>query len=69
MRSDILEDILKAGGGDYMDGYCCHAYAPRYDPMSGGLIRELEKARAVLDKYGYYDMPIVTSELGWADDT
>lgn len=69
VRSDILEDILKAGGGDYMDGYCCHAYAPRYDPMSGGLIKELEKARAVLDKYGYYDMPIVTSELGWADDT
>ncbi|UKI36297.1 MAG: hypothetical protein L6V93_20685 [Clostridiales bacterium] len=52
-----------------MDGYCCHAYAPRYDPMSGGLIEELEKVRAVLDKYGYYDMPIVTSELGWADDT
>lgn len=69
VRSDILEDILKMGGGEFMDGYCCHAYAPRYDPMSGGLIEELEKVRAVLDKYGYYDMPIVTSELGWADDT
>ena len=65
----ILEKILAAGGGDYMDGFCCHAYAPRYDPMSSGIIDELNKARALLDKYGYYDMPIVTSELGWVDDT
>ena len=64
-----LKKILQNGGGDYMDGYCVHAYKVQYDPMSGGAVELVQQLRDLLDEYGYYDMPILTSELGFADDT
>ncbi len=64
-----LRQILELGGGDYMDAYCVHAYKPKLDPMSGGAVEGVQQLRELLDEFGYEDMPIVTSELGWADDT
>ena len=65
-----LETILKSGGGEYMDGYCVHAYKTiAQDPMSSEAVTLVTRAREILDKYGYEDMPIVTTELGYVDDT
>ena len=65
----VLRSVLEAGGGDYMDGFCTHAYKPRQDPMSGGNVDLFWEIRKILDEYGYTDMPIVSSELGFVDDT
>ena len=69
VKPDFLKRVLDAGGGDYMDGYCCHAYQPRYNPMTGGGLDKIWQTRKLLDEYGYTEMPIVTSELGFVDDT
>ncbi len=66
---EFLDDVLTAGGGDYIDIMNFHVYPPYWfnwtSPRSPGL---LEKANFVMDKlasYGYPNMPFLITEAGW----
>ena len=65
----FIKGVIANGGLDYMDGFCIHPYNTRYDPMSGTMLGNIWELRKMLDEAGHEDMPIVTSELGYADDT
>lgn len=64
-----MEEVLKAGGGDYMDVASIHGYthvAPEQTNSKRTWL--IDETRALLDKYGYTNTPIVISEMGWARD-
>ena len=62
-----IEEILKLGGGEYMDMASIHPYttnAPEDFQSDRGRI--LSQVRKLLDAYGYEDMEMVASEMGWS---
>lgn len=66
-----IDEVLKRGGGEYMDAVSIHCYtnsAPEDDlsTLSTGKTWLIDETRSLLDKYGYEDMPIVVSEMGWS---
>lgn len=65
----FIKGVIANGGLDYMDGFCIHPYNTRNDPMSGTMMSNIWELRKMLDEAGHEEMPIVTSELGYADDT
>jgi len=65
---DIMLAILLAGGGNYMDVCSIHPYDWTQDPVSADIIGEITKTRNLLNRFGYKNMPIWLTEIGWADD-
>ena len=63
---DWIREVFEYGGGEYMDAANVHTYthaAPEdFHTKRGKMISD---TRALLDEFGYYDMEIVTSEMGW----
>ena len=47
-----IEEVFKAGGGDYMDAVSIHPYRYPVSPEASGLVGDLNKLVAVIDKYG-----------------
>lgn len=62
----FLDDMMKAGAGEYMDGLSVHYYLVKNAPEKRARDR-LDKYRAVLLKYGYRKMPVWVTETGWAN--
>ena len=66
-----IEKVLQGGGGEYMDAVSIHCYTNRspeddLSTLSSGKTWLIDETRAILDKYGYTDMPIIVSEMGWS---
>ena len=64
---DWLRDVLELGGGEYMDIADIHPYnhtAP--ENMNSVRGRFIDETRALLDEFGFKDMPITFSEMGWS---
>ena len=63
---DWIRQVFEYGGGEYMDAANVHTYthaAPEdFHTKRGKMISD---TRALLDEFGYKDMKIVTSEMGW----
>jgi hypothetical protein len=63
----FLEDVLKAGGGNYFDIMNFHAY-PAFSyvwtPYGPGLVEKAAHLREVLAKYGL-EKPFMVTESGW----
>lgn len=65
--TDWIKNVLEYGGGDYMDAADIHPYnhtAPENTDSFRG--RFIDATRDLLDEYGYEDMPITFSEMGWS---
>lgn len=64
-----IEDVLKAGGGDYMDAISAHPYdwsgSFRYDYYHN----EIGQLKALMEKYNVQDKEIWYTEIGWATST
>jgi len=59
------ERILKAGGGDYMDGYTLHPYYNKGTPDAADFPGLKKKFDELFAKYGYTDKLCWVSEWGW----
>ncbi len=66
LSSEFLEDMLKAGAGEYMDMLSMHYYLGDSAPEKKALER-LDEKREILAAYGYSDIPIWVTETGWAN--
>ena len=65
--TDWIREVLELGGGDYMDVADIHPYnhtAPENTNSFRG--RFIDATRDLLDEFGYADMPIAFSEMGWS---
>ncbi len=62
----FLEEMLKAGAGEYMDILSLHYYLGKDAPEKNARKRLNEK-RKILENFGYSDMPIWVTETGWAN--
>lgn len=59
------ERILKAGGGDYMDGYSLHPYYNKGLPEKANFEGIAKSYKDLFAKYGYTDKKVWVSEWGW----
>ncbi len=64
--NEFLEDMLKAGAGEYMDMLSMHYYLGDSAPEKKARVR-LDEKREILKDFGYSDMPIWVTETGWAN--
>lgn len=62
-----IEDVLKMGGGEYMDGISIHPYTFKLMPDLGDAIHKTLKLKEIIKQYGYNDetMPLRATEWGW----
>ena len=61
---DYFEDALKAGAGECFDVMNIHPYHLRDIPEA--IIPEIQKIRALMDRYGVGDKPLWITEIGWS---
>ena len=63
---DWIREVIQNGGGEYMDSACIHTYthaaAEDFHTKRGMFLGE---TRELLDEFGYPDMEIQVSEMGW----
>lgn len=64
-EGDYIREIMEAGAGKYMDAVSIHPYHPTGEPEKNGLLDNIEKIRGILREYGYGDIEIISTELGW----
>lgn len=60
------EEILKAGGADYMDMFSFHPYVYPSSPEKGNFKAQLEEMKALFNKYTKKDIHFWLTELGWS---
>lgn len=60
---EYITDVLKAGGGRWMDTIGINPYAR----TASGVVSLLKKVRKTLDSKGHGDVAIRATELGWSD--
>jgi hypothetical protein len=68
-----LERMYDAGAGAYFDVLAAHTYGfthpPDADPDPGVInFRRVELLRAIMERYGDGDKPVIITESGWNDD-
>lgn len=62
-----MEEVLKLGGGEYMDAASIHGYTHvRPEGTNSSRSWLIDETRELLDRYGYTDMPIIMTEMGWS---
>ncbi len=66
ISSEFLEEMLRAGAGEYMDILSMHYYLGT-DAPEGNARERLDEKRKILKKFGCGDMPIWVTETGWAN--
>lgn len=70
-ENDLLwiEDLLAAGGYQYMDAISVHPYSYPLSPESFRLDNEINKLDDLMIRYGGAHKPIWISEIGWPTNT
>lgn len=68
-----LERMYEAGAADYFDVLAAHTYGfvdpPEAEPGRGVInFRRIELLRAVMERYGDSNKPVIIAESGWSDD-
>lgn len=68
-----LERMYEAGAAEYFDVLAAHTYgftsAPQQEPDPETInFRRVELLRAVMERYGDADKPVIITESGWNDD-
>lgn len=59
-----ISQVLEAGGGEYLDAISIHPYMWSQGPEAGQM-EFVGKVRECIDSYGYKDIPLFVSEIGW----
>lgn len=57
-----IDAVIKAGGGEYMDGISIHPYTAYISPEQGGLVDIIEAVKEITKDY---NLPVTASEYGW----
>lgn len=66
---EFLEKCLKLGAGDYIDGISIHPYSYKKIPEDAqGFIADIDKTKALMEKYGIGDKALINSETGYMND-
>ena len=61
-----IEEVFKAGGGDYMDALSFHIYTAERSPEDADKKAIVQNVKNIMAKYGYGDMKVVLTETGYA---
>lgn len=61
----FIEGVLKLGGGKYMDDLSIHPYRYPRSPEDSGFVRELQRAVALMRRYGMKRARLWLTEIGW----
>lgn len=61
---NFIEAVLNKGGGKYMDIISVHPYRWPSTPEETGFLGEMQRLRALLQRYGL-NIPIWITEVGW----
>lgn len=61
-----IEEVFKAGGGEYMDALSFHIYTSEKSPEDSDKKAVVQKIKDIMAKYGYGDMKVVLTETGYA---
>lgn len=59
-----ISQVLEAGGGEYLDAISIHPYMWSQGPEAG-MMEFVGNVRKCIDSYGYEDIPLYVSEIGW----
>lgn len=59
-----IDEFLKKGGGQYVDGIAYHFYTPNYGPPED-IVPIIHRVRAVMDQNGVAHKPLINTEAGW----
>lgn len=59
------EEILKAGGANYMDAFSFHPYTYPWSPEAAELTGSITKMHDLFKKYTGKDIPFYLTEIGW----
>lgn len=62
--TSFIEEVLKRGGGKYMDILSIHPYRTPRTPEETNFLEELQRLRGLLQKYDV-NVPIWITEIGW----
>ncbi|MCD6350842.1 MAG: hypothetical protein J7M26_01875, partial [Armatimonadetes bacterium] len=61
----FIEGVLKRGGGQYMDALSIHPYRYPRSPEASRFVDELNRTRALMDRYGMAGKKLWLTEIGW----
>ena len=64
---DFLEEFLRLGGTNFIDGVDIHTYTP--GPPDVHFVNGLKGTRALMKKYGIADKPLYITEMGYSTPT
>ncbi|MDY5230303.1 MAG: sugar-binding protein, partial [Eubacteriales bacterium] len=62
----FISDVLKAGGGQYLDGITIHTYDRTGVFRQDQLFEKFESVHELMKEYGIENKPIALSEMGWS---
>ncbi len=62
--TQFVSQVLEAGGGEYLDAISIHPYMWSQGPEAG-MMDFVGNVRKCIDSYGYEDIPLYVSEIGW----
>ncbi len=63
-----IDEVFKAGGGQYMDGLSFHVYTNTKKPEESNKKAITQNIRTIMEKYGYGDMELIITETGYSSD-
>ncbi|MGN0179881.1 MAG: hypothetical protein ACI4DY_10645 [Monoglobaceae bacterium] len=61
-----VDELFKLGIGEYIDKFSYHLYTQGSRPEKSVKQTVADEVRSIIDGYGYTDMPIVLSEIGYS---
>ena len=61
-----IEECLKLGAGDYLDGISIHPYNVTLSAEADKTLNDIKKVQELMKKYGIGDKKLVFSEFGWS---
>jgi hypothetical protein len=63
--SRFIEEVLKRGGGKFMDAISVHPYRYPRSPEATGFVDEMKRLRELLDKYDVGQLKVWLTEFGY----
>ena len=61
----FIEEVLKRGGGKFMDAISVHPYRYPRSPEATGFVDEMKRLKELLDKYGAGHLKVWLTEFGY----
>ncbi|MFA0767506.1 MAG: hypothetical protein OXFUSZZB_000834 [Candidatus Fervidibacter sp.] len=65
----FIEEVLKRGGGKFMDAISVHPYRYPRSPEASDFVGEMQRLKGLLDKYGVGHLKVWLTEFGYPTHT